>query len=148
MTQKQMTCTGPQLGTWKLLSFTTEDLATGEKIALFGAHPGGYLNYGSDGRMYAILLKEGLKAPVDLVPTHTECIKLYSGLCSYAGTYSVEGDRISHHIDASWNPAWTGTTQVRQFRIDGQYLHIRTLPDRNPVSGKQSVSVLVWIKVE
>jgi Lipocalin-like domain len=61
---------------------------------------------------------------------------------------SIEGDRVSHHIDASWNQSWAGTTQVRQFRIDGKYLYIKTLPDKNPVTGKESTSVLVWVKVE
>ena len=59
MAQERQSCTGPHLGTWKLQSFTTEDLATGRKTDLFGAHPSGYLSYGPDGRMYAILVKEG-----------------------------------------------------------------------------------------
>ncbi|CAB3646870.1 hypothetical protein LMG24238_00819 [Paraburkholderia sediminicola] len=148
MPQERQNCTGPQLGTWKLESFTTEDVATGQKTDLFGAHPSGYLNYGPDGRMYAILIKDERKAPADLVPTDTESVDLYSGLCSYAGTYSIEDDRVSHHIDASWNESWTGTTQVRQFKIDGKYLYIKTLPSRNPVTGRESTSMLVWTKVE
>jgi hypothetical protein len=148
MTQERKNYTGPHLGTWKLQSFTTEDLATGQKTDLFGAHPGGFLSYGPDGRMYAILLKEGRKAPTDFVPTDAERIDLYSGFSSYAGTYSIEGDRVSHHIDASWNQAWTGTTLVRQFRIEGKYLYITTLPEKNPVTGKESVSALVWVKVD
>ena len=135
-------------GTWKLQSFTTEDLGTGQISNLFGTHPSGFLNYGPDGRMYAILLKEGRTAPVDLVATSDERIDLYSGLCSYAGTYSIEGDRVSHHIDASWNESWTGTTQVREFRIDGNTLSIKTLPYRNPLTGQDCTSELVWVKLE
>ena len=148
MAQERQSGSDALPGTWKLQSFTTEYLATGEKTHLFGAHPSGYLSYGPDGRMYAILLEDGRKAPSDLVPTDAERIDLYNGLCSYAGTYSIEGDKVSHHIDASWNEAWTGTTQTRKFRIDGKYLHIETLPDRNPVTGKECISVLVWVKVE
>ncbi|MFM0341523.1 lipocalin-like domain-containing protein [Paraburkholderia fungorum] len=148
MAQERRDCIGPHLGMWKLQSFTTEDLATGQKTDLFGRHPSGYLSYGPDGRMYAIVVKEGRTAPTDLVPTASERIDLYSGLCSYAGTYSIEGDRVSHHIDVSWNQSWTGTTQVRQFRIDGKYLYLKTLPDKNPVTGKESTSELVWVKVE
>jgi hypothetical protein len=144
----QQTRTGPQLGTWKLQSFTDEDLATGQKTDLFGAHPSGYLNYGPDGRMYAILVKEGRKAPDTLIPTDAERVDLYSGLIAYAGTYSIEDDKVIHHIDASWNQFWTGTTQVRQFRIDGNALYIRTLPAKNPLTGKESSAVLVWTKVE
>ncbi|MGA9915909.1 lipocalin-like domain-containing protein [Paraburkholderia sp.] len=146
--QQRQSRTGPQLGTWKLQSFTDEDLATGEKTDLFGAHPSGYLSYGSDGRMCAILVKEGRKAPDTLVPTEAERVDLYNGFIAYAGTYSIEGDKVSHHIDTSWNQSWTGTTQVRQFRIDGNALYIKTLPAKNPLTGKESSAVLVWIKVE
>jgi Lipocalin-like domain len=148
MTQERQNCTGPHLGTWKLQSFTTEDLDTGEKTDLFGAHPSGYLSYGPDCRMYAILVEEERKAPADVVPTDAERVDLYSGFSSYAGTYSIEGDRVSHHVDASWNQSWTGTTLVRRFRIDGKCLYIETLPARNPITGSECISVLVWVKVE
>ncbi|NPT45599.1 hypothetical protein GNZ12_30615 [Paraburkholderia sp. 1N] len=146
--QERQNCTGPQLGTWALQSNTTEDLATGEKTELFGAHPSGYLSYGPDCRMSAILVKEGRKAPNSFVPTEAERVELYNGLVAYAGTYSIEGDKISHHVDASWNQSWTGTTQVRQFRIEGKTLYTKTLPARNALTGKESSSVLIWVKVE
>jgi len=121
---------------------------TGQKTNMFGAQPSGYLSYGPDCRMSAILVKEGRKAPDTLVPTDAERVDLYSGFIAYAGTYSIEGDEVSHHIDASWNQSWTGTTQVRQFRIDGNSLYIRTLPAKDPMTGKETSAVLVWIKVE
>lgn len=148
MARAKQTASAVLLGTWKLQSFTTEDLVTGEKTDLFGAHPCGYLNYGADKRMYAILLEENRTAPADLVPTDAERIALFNGSCAYAGTWSIEGDLVSHHVDASWNESWTGTIQLRRFRIDGKYLHITTLPARNPVTGKECISELVWVKVE
>ncbi|OAJ62263.1 hypothetical protein A6V36_21640 [Paraburkholderia ginsengiterrae] len=148
MGQERQNCTGPQLGTWSLKSNTTEDLATGEKTELFGAHPSGYISYGADCRMSVILIKEGRKAPNSFVPTDAERVELYNGLVAYAGTYSIEGDKVSHHIDASWNQSWTGTTQVRQFRVEGNTLYIKTLPARNPLTGKTSSSVLILVKVE
>ena len=51
--QQHPTCVGPQLGTWALLSMETEDLETGEKHNLLGAHPSGYLSYGPDCQMSA-----------------------------------------------------------------------------------------------
>jgi len=148
MARAKQTGSAALLGTWTLQSFTTEDLVTGEKTDLFGAHPCGYLNYGADKRMYAILLEENRTAPADLVPTDAERIALFNGSCAYAGTWSIEGDLVSHHVDASWNESWTGTIQLRRFRIDGKYLHITTLPARNPVTGKECISELVWVKVE
>jgi Lipocalin-like domain len=148
MAQQRQTCAVPQLGTWKLQSFTTEDLETGQKTEPLGAHPSGYLTYGPDCRMSLVIVEDNRKAPSALVPTDAEKIDLYNGLIAYAGTYAIDGDKVSHHIDASWNQAWTGTTQVRQFTIDGNTLHIRTMPGKNPSTGRQGTADLVWTKVE
>ena len=146
--QPHPTCGGPQLGTWKLESYVTQDLTTGQKTPLFGLHPSGYLSYGADCRMSAILIKEGRKPPSTFVPTNAERIDLYNGFIAYAGTYRIEGDTVSHLVDASWNQSWTGTTQVRTFKIDGNTLSITTLPTKNALTGRQSTSLLVWTKVE
>jgi hypothetical protein len=84
MAQERKNYTGPHLGTWKLQSFTTEDLATGQKTDLFGAHPGGFLSYGPDGRMYAILLKEGRPQPTSFQPTRNASIST-AGLAHMRG---------------------------------------------------------------
>ena len=57
------------LGTWILLSMETEDLETGQKQNLLGVHPSGYLSYGADCRMSAILVKESRQGPAALVAT-------------------------------------------------------------------------------
>jgi len=145
--QHESCAAAPQLGTWALQSFVTQDLQTGRKTYLFGEHPSGYLSYGPDCRMYAILIKDNRKPPTALVPTDAEKVELFGGMIAYAGAYTTDGDKVSHHIDASWNQAWTGTTQVREFKIDGNTLHIRTAPSKSPVTGNQSVSSLVWTKL-
>ena len=148
LAQQAQKCTGPQLGTWKLESFITEDLETHEKTQPYGMHPTGYLSYGPDCRMHAIIVRDNRKAPAALVATDAESIELYRGLLAYAGTYMINGDKVSHYVDVSWNQAWTGTTQVRQFKIDGNSLHIRSMPAKSPRTGRESSSVLVWTKIE
>ena len=147
-TGQQAVCTGPQLGTWKLQSVVTEDLETHQQTAMFGSHPGGYLHYGTDCRMYAILAREGREPPAAAVATDAESIELFRGFVAYAGTYTIDGDKVSHHVDISWNQAWTGTTQVRQFRIEGKLLYIRSVPAASPLNGRQSINELVWKRVE
>jgi hypothetical protein len=144
----QQRCSGPQLGTWKLQSFVSQELAAGQKSEPLGAYPIGYLSYGSDCRMQVIITKNGRKAPANLVPTGAERIELYSGLEAYAGTYSIDGDIVSHHIDASWNQAWTGTTQSRHFKIDGKTLRIENVPAKSVFDGREGTAVLVWTKIE
>jgi hypothetical protein len=141
-------CTGPLLGTWVLLSMETEDKETGQKNNLLGVHPSGYLSYGPDCRVSAILVKESRPGPASLVPTDPESIDLYRGMMSYAGSYEIRGSRVIHHIEASWNQAWTATNQAYQFRIDGTSLFMTADPGKSPLSGKQSSTAFIWTRVE
>jgi hypothetical protein len=126
----------------------TEDMETEQKNNLLGVHPGGYLSYGADCRMSAILIKESREGPAALVPTDPESIELYRGLMAYAGSYSVDGNTITQRIEVSWNQAWTGTTEVIQFRIDGTSLFMRTGSGKSPFTGRQSTTAYIWTKVQ
>lgn len=136
--------TGRHIGTWMIQSYTRENVATGEKTDQFGLHPSGYLMYGADGRMSSLFVRDARRAPAQMIATEAERIDLYSGMIAYGGTYVMEGDLVRHHIDTSWNQAWTGTVLVRRFNIEGDTLTIRTLPSPNPVDGIESSSVLIW----
>jgi hypothetical protein len=146
--QRAPTCAGPQVGNWTLLSMETQDLTTGEKHNLLGVHPSGTLSYGSDCRMSAILVKESRKGPDASVATDPESVELYRGLMAYAGSYTVDGYQITDHIEVSWNQAWTGSTQVSQFNIDGNTLFVRTGPSKNPFTGTQSSTAFIWVRAE
>src|SRR5262249_53422951 len=134
--QPQQTCAGPLVGTWKLQSLMLEYQDSGEKVEIFGAHPRGYLSYARDCRMYAIVVSDDRKLPSGIVPTDEEKIRLFAELTAYAGTYTIEGNRVSHHVDISWNESWTGTTQIRYFKIEGTRLHIRSHPAKDPLDGR------------
>lgn len=118
----------PLLGTWKLKSFVREVAATGEKINQMGEHPDGYLSYSADGRMYAIGASDSRVKPREANPTDGERVKLHQTMFAYAGTYTVEGEKVVHHVDISWNQAWTGTDVVRFYKLDGSFLTIVTGP--------------------
>jgi Lipocalin-like domain len=135
---------GPHLGTWMLRSYTREDLQTGAKTDLFGPHPSGYLIYTPEGRMSALFVRDGRTAPSTMIPTEAERIDLYGGMIAYGGWYTIEGDIVRHHIDTSWNQIWSGTSNQRQFKIEGDVLTIRTAPSPNPVDGEMSSSILIW----
>ncbi|HUZ33280.1 MAG TPA: lipocalin-like domain-containing protein [Xanthobacteraceae bacterium] len=137
----------PLLGTWKLKSYVREVTATGERYNERGEHPNGYLSYASDGRMYAIITWDNRAKPHDVVPTSDERIKLYSTMISYAGTYTADAEKVIHHVDISWNQIWTGTDQVRFYKLDGNSLTITSAPNRNPTDGREGHSILVWEKV-
>ena len=63
-------------------------------------------------------------------------------MAAYAGTYTIESDLVSHHVDISWIDAWTGTTQVRQFKIEGDTLRIRSMPAKDFLDGRVTFATL------
>ena len=136
------------IGTWHLQSYVREVVDSNERFDQFGRNPAGYLGYAADGRMYAIFVRQDRVTPEDVVPTEEEGIKLLGTMVAYAGRYTLERDKVVHHIDVSWNQAWTGTDQVRYFVLEGDILTITTAPYRSYQDGRQGRSVLVWRKVK
>ena len=79
------------VGTWRLKSFVREIAGTGERYNQLGEHPGGFLGYSSDGRMYAILVAGDRIKPHEEAPTDEERVKLHKSMIAYAGTYTIDG---------------------------------------------------------
>jgi hypothetical protein len=140
-------CTGPQLGTWRLLSFTARDPDTGEITAPYGLYPTGFLSYTPDCRMYSIIVREHRTAPAAIVASDAEKTALFDGIMTYAGTYTLSHDTLSYRVDASWNEAWTGSTRVQHFRIDGNTLYTDAPPAKNPRDGKSTAESFVWTRL-
>jgi Lipocalin-like domain len=134
----------PLVGTWKLKSYVREVAATGERYNERGEHPNGYLAYSADGRMYAIITWENRIMPQDVVPTNDERIKLFGTMISYAGAYTFDAEKVIHHVDISWNQNWTGTEQVRFYKLDGDTLTITSALAKNFTDGREGRSILVW----
>jgi hypothetical protein len=132
------------VGTWRLKSFVCEISATGQRYDEFGEHPDGYITYLPDGRMHAILVTNLRPRPAGPVPTDAEKIGLFSSMIAYAGTYEIAGDRVVHHVDISWNEAWTGTQQVRFFRMDGDRLTITTAVAKSPRDGLEGRTIVAF----
>lgn len=118
----------PLLGTWKLQTFT-----------MFGDHPNGYLSYSPDGRMYAIIVEGDRLKPRAAIPTDLEKLYLQGSMFAYAGTYTVDGDKVIHHVDISWNQSWTGTDQVQFYKLDGGILTL---------TNAESGAILVWKRLQ
>jgi hypothetical protein len=138
----------PLIGTWKLKSYVREVAATGERYNERGEHPNGYLGYSADGRMYAIITWENRIAPHDVVPNDEERTKLFSTMISYAGTYTFDAEKVIHHVDISWNQNWTGTDQVRFYKLDGDTLTITSALAKNFTDGREGRSILVWERLK
>jgi hypothetical protein len=134
-------------GSWRMLSWTTKNVRTGEIANGLGPDPSSYLHYLPDGRMMVLVLRRDRKAPSGLVPTVEEKLALYDSMLAYAGTYVFQGDKVIHHLDMSWNQAWTGSEQIRFCKLDGKQLTIRSPVSKNPLDGEEVVHTIVFEKV-
>ena len=134
------------IGTWALKSFVREISGTAESYNQLGEHPQGFLGYAGDGRMYATFVAGDRIKPGE-APTDEERLKLYKSMIAYAGTYTIEGGKVTHHVDISWNGARAGSDQVRFFRLEGNTLTIKTAPNKSPIDGRDGVGVLVFERV-
>ena len=134
------------LGTWKMRSWTVEDLVTGERSDALGGDPRGYITYTRDGRVTVLVVAGERIRPAELVPTSEEKIALYDTMFAYAGTFAFDGTKVVHHIDVSWNEAWSGTSQVRFCELRGDTLTYVSAPARNPMTGRDCVHTVAFAR--
>jgi len=116
------------LGTWKLIAAVREEIPSGTKTDFLGSSPTGYINYAPDGRMMVLNVGNGRRKPVGANATPAEAEALFRSMTSYGGTYTIDGNEITHHVDVSWNETWTGTKQKRIARFEGNRVYLSTPP--------------------
>ena len=81
-----------------------------------------------------LLLNNHRERPLRLPPADDEKIALFDTMFAYSGTHTVEPDRVIHHLDMSWNEAWSGTEQVWFCTIQGKILTLTSTPAKNPLA--------------
>jgi hypothetical protein len=93
----------------------------------------GYLTYGADGTMQIILDRKDRELPerpgstgaagIFSLPPE-EQLRAVQGFGAYAGTYTLDGDIVTHHIQFSLNPRAKGTEVQRSVQLleDGKLL--------------------------
>ena len=130
------------VGAWKLVSYAREDVASGETTTPWGANPAGYLMYLPDGHMSAVLTSE--RRSTVAAGDERQVAQLFLSMSAYAGTYSVAGNKVIHHVEVAWVPGWVGSDQPREASMDGEFLSIRTQPMRHRLDGQEYIYILRW----
>jgi hypothetical protein len=140
------------VGTWQVTSFSVLMLDTNEALRPFGEHPIGYLQYSPGGHMVVCLSTGTPKRAAGTADNDAERVDIYNGIiAAYAGTYSVDGNKVTHHIVASWFPEWIGGDQIRYAEIEGNRLTIKTAPQeapKGPLEGRDAVATVTFERVE
>jgi Lipocalin-like domain len=108
------------VGTWRVVSAT--QIENGQNRDYFGPHPLGQVKFDADGRFSNILLRSDLKrfrSNNRTTGTAEENAEVVKGSIAYFGTYTLAGENLKMHIEASSFPNWTGTDQSRVVHPSG-----------------------------
>ena len=117
----------------------------------FGQNPVGFLTYTAEGRVIAIITYGGRKqlSVNDRVSAPSEeRADAFATMFAYAGHYKIEGDRVTHHVEAASAQNWVNTDLVRTVKLDGNRLTLRTAPGTIKGSVKISSTELVWERLK
>jgi hypothetical protein len=137
------------LGTWRLVSASSTDVAGAQIEPPYGTNPVGFLIYTDDGRVSALIsfsgrktLNLGAKGPA-LVEEQAEAFKTF---LAYAGRYRLSGDKVIHSIEISSIQNYVNKELVRSVKFQGNQIVLLTPPTM--VNGKIQTIELVWERVE
>ena len=70
--------------------------------------------------------------------TDAEKVALFYFMLAYSASYTIEDDRVIHHVDASWNPAWGVTELIWPYTLEGDRLAISGMPSNDPATGEEA----------
>jgi len=137
----------PIVGTWRLTSFTEENLETAAVTHPFGVGARALVIYEANGYVATIFSAADRKPPIAAQATEQEAIRLYRSMIAFAGRYELVGHRLIYRPEISWNESWNGTTQERVFQVNGDRLEVKSVPAVNALTGARTVFSLVWQRI-
>jgi hypothetical protein len=133
------------LGSWKLVS-ASSSTANGERNAApFGPTPTGFLTYTQDGRMSAMISYGGRKrlSTSDSFSAPTEeLVEAFRTFIAYAGRFTLDGNKIIHHVEISSIQDWVDTDLIRTIKFEGDRIILATPPQ--PSGGNLQTFELIW----
>jgi lipocalin-like protein len=112
------------VGTWEWIS-VDNTLSDGTRSQPFGAKPGGYLEFGADGRFVWLITRPGrakFASGRRDQGTADENKATVQGSLAYCGTYAVDKHTLVMRVEASTYPNEEGAEQRRTFAVSGDEL--------------------------
>ena len=130
------------VGTWKLVS-ASSTTSTGERSeSPYGAQPAGFLTYTGDGRVSALISYDGRKSLSFGGGSPEEQAEAFKSFLAYAGTYRLDGDKVTHHVEVSSIQNYVDKDLVRSVKFKDDQIMLLTPPTR--MNGKMQTIELVW----
>ena len=132
-------------GTWKLVSVSSSTAAGERNDTPFGPSPAGFLTYTQDGRMTAMISYGGRKrlssSDARSAPAEEQA-EAFRTFVAYAGRYTLNGDKVIHHVEISSIQNWVDTDLIRSIKFEGERIVLLTPP--TSVDGKIQTFELIW----
>ncbi|MGO8998889.1 MAG: lipocalin-like domain-containing protein [Polyangiaceae bacterium] len=121
----------------------------GPPLLPLGDNPRGILLYSADYAMSVTIMRAGrtpFAASDILKGTEREKAHAAETYLSYAGRWTLAGDRVRHTIEVSLFPNWVGTVQERRVKLDGGWLELST--DPIVFGGQTRIARMTWRRVK
>ncbi len=135
-------------GTWKLVSLTRKVADTGATEQPRGKAPTGYVSFGRDGRVTGVILSEKRPKPESVAKlTDQQRIELFNTMNAYAGTYKLDGNKLTYRYDITHNGVNEDRALVREIKIEGRKLTMVNESARSAMDGKMATTTTIWEKV-
>ena len=136
------------VGTWKLVALTSKLIDTGQVDQPRGKAPRGYVSFTPDGRFMNITVSEKRPQPTSVAKmTDRQRIELFNTMNAYAGTYKLEGNKLTYRFDLTHNEVLERAS-VREIKIEGGKLTIVGEPAPGTIDGKMRQTTSVYEKVQ
>lgn len=132
------------VGTWRLVKVSNSKHDGAVDDHSWGTAPTGLLIYTSEGTM-AAMISYGGRPPLSadrVAAPAGERAEAFATFFAYGGQYTVDANRLIHHVALASVENWVGTDLVRTFALSGDRLTLRTPPVL--VAGEERVTELVW----
>jgi hypothetical protein len=132
-------------GTWKLVSATSKTPSGENSDPPYGPSPSGILTYTGDGRVSALVSYAGRKPlsfGAETPALQAEQAEAFKTFLAYGGRYTLNGDKVNHHIEISSIQNFVGKDLVRTVKFQGDQIVLTTPP--TPVNGKIQIIELIW----
>lgn len=130
------------VGTWKLVSASSTTSAGDRDETPYGASPAGFLTYTDDGRVTALISYGGRKSLSFGGGAPEEQAQAFKTFLAYAGRYTFDGDKVTHHIEISSIENYVGKDLVRTVTFHQDRITLVTPP--TPMNGKNQTVKLIW----
>jgi hypothetical protein len=133
------------VGSWKLVSAMSATSNGERNETPYGAGPVGLLTYTKTGRMTSLISYGGrklLSVARGAAATQEEQADAFNTFLAYTGRYSLNGNKITHHVEISWVQNYVGKDLIRSIKFEGDRITLTTPP--TPVNGKIQSVELTW----